>query len=51
MSQSDIQHHSLTRRAKLSNEWHARPTAQMQTPFRCTHEVFVGMARAIGGKH
>ena len=40
MPQSERQAASLTRRAKLSNEWHARPTAQMQTPFRCTHEVF-----------
>ncbi len=28
------------RRVSLNNEWHARPVAAMETPFRCTHRVF-----------
>ena len=31
---------SLNRRVQLNNEWHARPVANMATPFRCTHQVF-----------
>lgn len=33
-------HDSLMRRVALNNEWHARPVANMATPFRCTHQVF-----------
>lgn len=39
MPTTEPQNASQTRRAKLNNEWHARPTAQMQTPFRCAHTV------------
>lgn len=30
---------SLVQRIKLNNEWHARPVANLATPFRCTHQV------------
>ena len=30
---------SMVQRIKLSNEWHARPVANLATPFRCTHQV------------
>ncbi|EED35282.1 conserved hypothetical protein [Luminiphilus syltensis NOR5-1B] len=31
---------ALFMRTQLNNEWHARPTAQMASPFRCSHQVF-----------
>ncbi len=40
MTDPDTRTAAPTDRAKLNSEWHARPTAQMQTPFRCTHTVF-----------
>lgn len=40
MTDKDIAQAALDRRAQLNSEWHARPVAQMATPFRCTHQVF-----------
>lgn len=34
------------RRVKLNNEWHARPVAQLQTPLRCSHQVFLRRGEA-----
>jgi len=31
---------ALALRAQLNNEWHARPVAMMEAPFRCSHQVF-----------
>ena len=30
----------LAVRAKLNSEWHARPVAIMEAPYRCSHQVF-----------
>lgn len=41
---------SLQRRVGLNNEWHARPVANMETPFRCTHQVFQRRAQASNSR-
>jgi uncharacterized membrane-anchored protein len=37
---------ALNRRAKLNSEWHARPTARLQAPLRCSHQVYRRPAHA-----
>lgn len=40
MADAESANDALIRRSRLNSEWHARPVAQLATPFRCTHQVF-----------
>ena len=42
---------ALALRAQLNNEWHARPVAMMEAPFRCSHQVFQRQAPAGEVRH